>query len=86
MLLWGSYRIPFGTTDYDELKSHYVAEGILSIVDKDLAMAQAMACRAITPNPFHMPGKIQISRMRLPSLGNGFVTSILRVEEGNPEE
>jgi hypothetical protein len=40
----------------------------------------------ITPNPFHMPGQQQVGSLKLPSLGNGFVTSIERMEEDSPQE
>jgi hypothetical protein len=58
------------------------------IARKGCTSMKKVFCRFsdITPNPFHMPGQKQVGSLKLPSLGNGFVTSIERMEEDCPEE
>jgi hypothetical protein len=78
--VWGSHSIPFGTTDYDEQSSQYVAQLIVACADV------VIAAFPITPNPFHMPGQHQVGSLKLPTLSNGFVTAVFGAEEGNPKE
>jgi hypothetical protein len=67
---------------------YYVAQHIVAFMDEVIAVAHkdhraVPRTFPITVNPFHMPGQQQIGSLRLPLLGNGFVTAIFRDEEGD---
>ena len=86
-LTLGSRSIPFGTTDYDEQNSQFVAEDIVACADVLIAAARSSAHAVprtfpVTANPFHMPGQSQVGSLKLPSLSNGFVLAVFKAEEG----
>jgi hypothetical protein len=92
--LLGSHGIPFASTDYDEQgcdKARQVISARLKetcVFRKGLSSVKKVFFNFsdITPNLFHMPGQMQVGSLKLPSLCNGFVTSILRVEGDSPPE